>query len=190
MLTLDAHTAGEPLRIFLAGMPDIPGDTILAQRKFVREHFDQLRKALMWEPRGHADMYGCILVSPESADADFGVLFTHNEGYSSMCGHGIIAVVTALIETGVFKPQGREHLLRIDTPAGRVTATATINEGRVEQVCFDNVPSFVVELEASIDLPGYGQVCYDLAYGGASMRMCGESNSILRCGACRENTIG
>ena len=156
------------MRIFLDGFPDIPGTTILERRSNFRNHFDQLRTALMWEPRGHADMYGCIIVPPESADADFGVLFTHNEGYSSMCGHGIIAVVTALLETGVLEKRGSDQgVLRIDTPAGRVTASAAVKDGRVERVTFENVPSFVVELAASIDVPGCGEVSYDLAYGGA-----------------------
>lgn len=131
----------------------------------------------MWEPRGHADMYGCLVIAPEKPDADFGVLFTHNEGYSSMCGHGIIAVVTALVQTGVFPAAGAERVLRIDTPAGRVTATAHLaGDGvaghgvashRVERVSFENVPSYVAELDAIVAVPGVGNVRYDLAFGGA-----------------------
>jgi trans-L-3-hydroxyproline dehydratase len=168
VVTIDAHTAGEPLRIFLDGLPEIPGNTILARRRFFQDNLDHLRTALMWEPRGHADMYGCIVVPPETADADFGVLFTHNEGYSSMCGHGIIAVVTALIETGACPCKDNDqYMLRIDTPAGRVNAIATIRAGRVATVTFENVPSFVVESSAVIQVPGQGDVVYDLAYGGA-----------------------
>ena len=81
--TIDAHTEGEPFRIITGGFPDVPGDTILARRRYVKENLDHLRKALMWEPRGHADMYGCILSPPVTPDADIGVLFIHNEGY--MC---------------------------------------------------------------------------------------------------------
>jgi hypothetical protein len=88
--TNDAHAAGEPFRVVTGGAPELPGDTILARCRYMREHFDHLRTALMFEPRGHADMYGCIVTPPVSLDADFGVLFTHNEGYSSMCGHGIV----------------------------------------------------------------------------------------------------
>ena len=166
-LTLEAHAAGEPLRILLAGLPEISGETILERRCFVRDHLDHIRTALMWEPRGHADMYGCIVVPPATADADFGVLFTHNDGYSSMCGHGIIAVVTALVETGVFEANGVERCLRIDTPAGRISATAFVRAGKVHRVSFENVPSFAVELDAKVDVPGCGQIRYDLAFGGA-----------------------
>ncbi|MDA7979237.1 MAG: proline racemase family protein [Pirellulales bacterium] len=166
IVTLDAHCAGEPLRIVLAGYPEIPGHTILDRRAFAREHLDHLRTALMWEPRGHADMYGCLIVPPESDDADFGVLFLHNEGYSSMCGHGIIAVVSALIETGALPPEP-ERVISIDTPAGRVEATPNLLDGQLTGVSFDNVPSFVVELDCDVKVPELGQVRYDLAFGGA-----------------------
>jgi proline racemase len=96
--TIDAHTAGEPLRLILEGFPQIEGQTMLEKREWVREHYDHLRRALMLEPRGHADMYGALLTEPEYAGSDAGVLFMHNEGYSTMCGHGVIAVVTILLE--------------------------------------------------------------------------------------------
>jgi proline racemase len=94
--TLEAHAAGEPLRIVLDGFPEIPGETILAKRRYVRENLDHLRTALMWEPRGHADMYGCLVTPPADPASHLGVLFLHNEGYSSMCGHGVIALTTAV----------------------------------------------------------------------------------------------
>ncbi len=165
--TIDAHTAGEPLRIVLAGYPQIAGKTVLERRAFAREHLDHLRTALMWEPRGHADMYGCLVIPPNTDDADFGVLFTHNEGYSSMCGHGIIAVVTALVETGAIEISPPDREIRIDAPAGRITARPRIVDGRVESVSFENVASFVVELDAKVDVPGLGHLRYDLAFGGA-----------------------
>lgn len=170
--TLDAHTGGEPLRIVLAGWPELRGGTILARRRDARERLDALRTALMWEPRGHADMYGCIVTPPVSPEADLGVLFLHNEGYSSMCGHGILAVATALVETGAVAADGPAVALGIDTPAGLVRATAHLAaepaEGaRVERASFLNVPSFVAELDATADVPGLGGVRYDLAFGGA-----------------------
>jgi trans-L-3-hydroxyproline dehydratase len=121
----------------------------------------------MWEPRGHADMYGAILTPPVTPEADFGVLFLHNEGWSTMCGHGIIAVATIVLEAGILPPAGPITTLRIDTPAGLVTAHAYIHDGRVTRVAFLNVPSFVVELDARVDVPGIGPVHYDLAFGGA-----------------------
>jgi trans-L-3-hydroxyproline dehydratase len=165
--TLDAHTGGEPLRIITSGWPDLPGDTILAKRQYARQHHDDLRRALMWEPRGHADMYGCILTPPTTPDGDVGVLFMHNEGFSTMCGHGIIALVTVGVETGLFPANSPQRVVRVDTPAGRVTATAHLRGGRVERVSFLNVPSFLLGRDLVIDVPGIGLVTCDIAFGGA-----------------------
>src|SRR5690606_28127216 len=163
--SIDAHTAGEPLRIIINGLPDIPGNTILAKRRYAREHLDHLRTALMWEPRGHADMYGCIPTEPTMPDGTLGVLFLHNEGWSTMCGHGIIGLVKVGIETGLLAP---DPVVRLDTPAGRVTAYPHFDEaGRVTHVSFDNVPSFVYALDQVVDVPGFGRVRYDIAFGGA-----------------------
>jgi trans-L-3-hydroxyproline dehydratase len=163
--TIDAHTAGEPLRIITGGLPSIPGDTILAKRRYAKEYLDRLRTALMWEPRGHADMYGCVMTEPTTPDGDLGVLFMHNEGWSTMCGHGVIGLVKVGIETGLIAPQA---VIRLDTPAGRVTAYPRFGaDGRVLDVAFDNVPSYVVGLDRTVDVSGLGRVHYDLAFGGA-----------------------
>ena len=170
LTTIDAHTAGEPLRIITGGFDDIPGETILARRAWAREHLDHLRRALMWEPRGHADMYGCLPLPPATPDGDFGVLFLHNEGFSTMCGHGIIAVVTAGIEAGFLTVRAEDPVLRIDTPAGRVTARAHLRDGdprRVERVSFHNVPSFLFARDVEVDVPGIGAVPCDVGFGGA-----------------------
>src|SRR4026208_2045644 len=134
---IDAHAAGEPLRVITAGLPPIPGNSILAKQRYARENLEHLRRALMFEPRGHADMYGCILTEPVTPDGDFGVLFMHNEGYSTMCGHGVIAVVTVLLETAMREAR---DVIRLDTPAGRVTARANLQGQRVRSVAFENVP--------------------------------------------------
>jgi proline racemase len=165
--TIEAHSAGEPLRILIDGFPEIKGSTILEFRRYVKENYDFLRTALMWEPRGHADMYGCIITPPENPDSDFGVLFLHNEGYSTMCGHGIIAVTTVAIETGLLPNNISEKMVKIDTPAGLVTAFAKINGKRVESVHFLNVPSFVFAKNEKVDIPGLGEVTFDIAFGGA-----------------------
>ena len=164
---IDAHTAGEPLRIISGGFPAISGKTILERREFTRRNFDHLRKALMWEPRGHADMYGCIITDPVSPKADFGVLFIHNEGFSTMCGHGIIAVVTVVLQTGLFKIKEPETRLLIDSPAGLITAYARIEQGQVTSERFQNVPSYVQTTGQEVDVPGLGRVTYDIAFGGA-----------------------
>ncbi len=165
--SVDAHTAGEPFRVITGGFPALPGDTILARRRYAREHLDHLRTALMWEPRGHADMYGCIVTPPVSPEADIGILFMHNEGYSTMCGHGIIGITTVALETGLLPMTAPETTVRIDAPAGLVTARARVVDGRVQSVYFYNVPSFVLALDQSVDVPGLGRVRYDIAFGGA-----------------------
>lgn len=165
--TIDAHTGGEPFRIITGGFPDLKGDTILERRRFMIDGLDDLRTALMWEPRGHADMYGCIVTPPVSLEADFGVLFLHNEGYSSMCGHGIIGVTTVAIQTGMIEAVAPVTTVRIDTPAGLVTARARLEQGRVKSVAFQNVPSFVLAMDRTVDVPGLGPVRCDVAFGGA-----------------------
>jgi proline racemase len=166
--SIDTHTAGEPLRIITSGFPELPGNTILEKRQYARQHYDHLRRTLMWEPRGHADMYGCILTPPVTPDGDVGVLFMHNEGFSTMCGHGIIGLVKVGVETGYFPAQGAKTMVKIDTPAGRVTATAHRRaDGRVERVSFLNVPSFLLERDLQVQVAGLGTVTCDIAFGGA-----------------------
>lgn len=170
--TIDAHAEGEPLRIITSGFPALPGKTILEKRRLMQQKHDHLRKALIWEPRGHADMYGCVLTEPVTQDGTVGVVFFHNEGYSTMCGHGIIALSTVLLETGRLEAKGAATELRIDTPAGRVTATAYIREGKVSHISFVNVPSFVYAKDQHVDVTGIGRVTYDIAFGGAFYAFC------------------
>ena len=165
--TVDAHTAGEPLRIITSGLPLIPGDTILEKRRHMLAHYDHFRTLLMLEPRGHSGMYGCLITPPVRPDADFGVIFMHNEGYSTMCGHGIIAVVKAAAEIGLIETQEGENLVLIDAPAGRITARLAVDQGRAGSVSFDNVPSFVYARKVPVDLDGPGRVLVDIAFGGA-----------------------
>jgi proline racemase len=179
--TIEAHTEGEPFRVITSGFPDLPGATILERRRYARQHYDHLRTALMWEPRGHADMYGCVLTPPVTPGADLGILFLHNEGFSTMCGHGIIAIATVAVETGMVRRQEPETTLRIDTPAGLVTAQARLREGRVHSVSFRNVPSFVLDLDAQVEVPGLGRVSCDLAFGGAFYAFVSAAEIGLRC---------
>jgi trans-L-3-hydroxyproline dehydratase len=165
--TIDAHTEGEPLRVITSGYPELQGNTILARRRFAKENLDHLRTALMWEPRGHADMYGCIITPAVSPEADMGVIFLHNEGYSTMCGHGIIGVTKVVLEIGLITMLSPVTTVKIDTPAGLITAYARIEANHVKSVYFHNVPSFVLALDANVDVPGLGNVKYDIAFGGA-----------------------
>src|SRR5204863_7940278 len=144
VLTVESHAAGEPLRVITAGIDPIPGATILEKRRFAGERLDGLRRGLMFEPRGHADMYGAIPTEPVTPDGDLGVLFLHNEGWSTMCGHGVIGLATVLGEIGLLPTDG---VVRMDTPAGRVVARARREGDRVRSVAFENVPSFVRSLD-------------------------------------------
>ncbi len=179
--TLDAHTGGEPFRVITGGFPELPGATILEKRRYAKENCDHLRTALMFEPRGHADMYGCLLTPPVTTEADFGILFMHNEGFSSMCGHGIIAITKVVLETGMLPMHAPETTIKIDTPAGLVTAHARIAEGHVQSVYFHNVPSFVVDLDQTVEVPGLGTVRYDLAFGGGFYAYVQAESVGLRC---------
>jgi trans-L-3-hydroxyproline dehydratase len=163
--TIDMHTGGEPLRVFTSGLPPIEGATVLEKRRYFREHYDHIRTGTMWEPRGHADMYGAV-ISP-SRDADLDVFFLHNEGYSTMCGHAIIALTKLVFETGIIRKAGNYPQLTINAPAGKVYAQATIDDGTVRKCSFRNVPSFLYLRDREIEVPGLGRVIFDVAYGGA-----------------------
>ena len=167
LTVIDAHTAGEPLRVVTGGYPELSGDTMLEKRRAAREQHDDLRRVLMLEPRGHADMYGCVLTPPVTEDGDVGALFLHNEGYSTMCGHGIIGLVKVGLDCGLLEARGEAPVVRIDTPAGRVTATARLRDGRVHEVSFLNVPSFLLERDLVVEVDGLGPVTCDIAFGGA-----------------------
>ena len=166
--TIDAHAAGEPLRLVVEGLPSPVGDTMLAKRAWAQKHVDHLRRSIMLEPRGHGDMYGAVLTEPVSDGAHAGVLFMHNEGWSTMCGHGVIAVTTIAIERELIWPG--DPALILDSPAGRIEARATIVEanGRrsVRSVAFRNVPSFVWEDGLPIKTSGRA-LLVDISFGGA-----------------------
>lgn len=164
--TIDMHTGGEPLRVIVSGFPALKGNSVLDYRRYCKENYDHLRTALLFEPRGHADMYGCILVPPNDDDGDFGILFLHNEGYSTMCGHAIIAIATLAVEMHWIDVLEGDNILKIDAPCGRITAYAHVIRGKVTGVRFHCVPSFVVGLDRKVEVGGI-EVVYDLAYGGA-----------------------
>jgi proline racemase len=181
--TIDAHAAGEPLRLIVDGFPSPGGKTMLEKREWVRRHADHLRRALMLEPRGHADMYGAILTEPVLPGSHAGVLFMHNEGYSTMCGHGVIAVTTMALERGLLMPGGDGTAVVYDSPAGTIRAKARIagagragragraggaggDAVRVDAVSFMNVPSFVLHGGLTVKLPSR-QIRADVAFGGA-----------------------
>jgi trans-L-3-hydroxyproline dehydratase len=160
------HTGGEPLRVYTAGLPALPGRNVLEKRRYFRDHFDHIRTATLLEPRGHADMYGAVLTSSEVADFD--VFFLHNEGYSTMCGHAIIALTKLVIETGMLKrPTVGEVQLTFQVPAGLIRARAVVEDGKAREISFLNVPSFLYLKDGQVEVPGIGRVSFDIAYGGA-----------------------
>lgn len=165
--TIDMHTGGEPLRVITEGFPELKGNSVLEYRRYCKENLDHLRTALMFEPRGHADMYGCILTPPNDEEGDFGVIFLHNEGYSTMCGHAIIALTTLCVEMNWIQVKEGENEVKIDAPCGRINSYAKVKSGKVEGVRFHCVPSFVAGLDQTVEVNGIGIVTYDLAYGGA-----------------------
>ena len=170
--TIDLHAGGEPIRLIRSGYPRVPSAPILERRRWVREYADGARQVLMYEPRGHRDMYGAVLLPPHRDDADIAVLFMHNEGYSTMCGHGVIALTTGLIEEGLYPATMPVTTIRWETPAGLVTARADVALGEdggpeVRGVRFTNVPSYLHQSDIGVAVEGRGEVLVQLAFGGA-----------------------
>ena len=144
------------------GVPPLEGRTILEKRRYAAERLDAVRRLLVFEPRGHADMYGCFVTEPEDEGADLGVVFFHNAGYSTACGHGTIALVTWALENGILPLADPETRVVVDVPSGRLQTVAHSEDGRVRSVRFRNVPSYV-DAEG---LLAEGLRC-DVAFGGA-----------------------
>jgi proline racemase len=163
---VDYHTAGEPFRIVSGGVPPLRGKTILDRRSDAEERLDHVRRFLVQEPRGHPDMYGCFVTDPEDGGADLGVVFFHNAGYSTACGHGTIALVTWAIEAGLITPEADEVPVVVDVPSGRLPTIARVEGDRVRSVRFRNVASFAQGDPLRLDTPR-GPVTVEISYGGA-----------------------
>ena len=161
--TVEMHTGGEPTRIIVDGWPAFTGKTLLDKRREAKERFDHLRRGLMREPRGHDGMYGALLVEPDNPEADFAVLFMHNEGYSTMCGHATIALARWAVESGRVAKTSPETTVRLQCPCGLVVARVA-DDGTVR---FESVPSFVYALDRIAPTATWGPVTVDIAYGGA-----------------------
>jgi proline racemase len=163
---VDSHTEGMPTRVITGGVGPIPGATMAERRLHFLAHMDELRLLLMREPRGHGAMSGAILQPPARPDADWGVVFIEVSGCLPMCGHGTIGVATVLVETGMVAVAEPETVVRLDTPAGLVEARVRVQDGRARSVTLRNVPAFLHERDAVVEVPGVGAVDYDLAFGG------------------------
>jgi proline racemase/trans-L-3-hydroxyproline dehydratase len=163
---VDYHTAGEPFRVVTGGAGPLIGETILDKRRFAGAELDHVRKLLVYEPRGHADMYGGFVVDPDDDGADLGVVFFHNEGYSTACGHGTIALTTWALESGLVRHSGSEAKVIVDVPSGRLSTFARIKDGKVTSVRFRNVPSFVANEGVKVTADGV-EIDADISFGGA-----------------------
>ncbi len=163
---VDYHTAGEPFRILTEGVPPLPGDDVLAKRRYAMEALDEIRQLVINEPRGHADMYGCFVTEPNDLTADLGVVFFHNAGYSTACGHGTIALVSWALESDLVPPSEPETLVIVDVPFGRLRTTARVEGSKVRSVRFQNVPAFVFAENIRLKTSA-GLVACDIAFGGA-----------------------
>jgi proline racemase len=167
--TVDYHTAGEPFRIVTGGVEPLDGATILDKRRDALARHDHVRRLLVNEPRGHADMYGCFVCEPNDTGADLGVVFFHNAGYSTACGHGTIALVTWAVEQGVLERGGGEQRIVVDVPSGRIETWAVVEAGKVRSVRFRNVPSYV--WGTGLRVAGRD---VDVSFGGAFYASCPE----------------
>ncbi|POX50967.1 proline racemase [Streptomyces sp. Ru71] len=163
---VDSHTEGMPTRVVTGGVPAVPGDTMAERRRHAMRHLDELRRFLVDEPRGHSAMSGAVLQPPTRPDADWGVLYIEVSGFLPMCGHGTIGVATVLVETGMVTVTEPETVVRLDTPAGLVEARVEVRDGRAHSVTLRNVDAFALELDATVKVPGLGDIRYDMAYGG------------------------
>jgi proline racemase len=163
---VDSHTEGMPTRVIVGGVGVIPGATMFDRRRHFMAHMDELRTLLMYEPRGHSAMSGAILQPPTRPDADWGVLFIEVSGCLPMCGHGTIGVATVLVETGMVDVTEPVTTIQLDTPAGLVQADVAVENGEARAVTIRNVPSYSHALDQTVAVDGFGEVHYDIAFGG------------------------
>lgn len=164
---VDLHTGGEPTRIVTGGIPKIKGKTMQDKKLFLQENLDSLREFLMYEPRGHKDMFGAVLTEAVNESSDFGVVFMDGGGYLNMCGHGSVAVVTLAIETGMIEAANGQKEVIFDTPAGTIKAIAEVKDAEVLNVSFDNVPSFLYKKDCIIKYKNYQDIKFDISFGGS-----------------------
>ncbi|XP_060068933.1 trans-L-3-hydroxyproline dehydratase-like [Ylistrum balloti] len=177
------HTGGEPLRVIESGFPSPQGDTIRDKIRNIREHLDCYRKLLMYEPRGHYDMYGALLVKADTNDADIASIFMHNEGYSTMCGHAVIALGRYAVDSGLVKnPCSPETRVIIQCPCGLVETFVEYEDGETGNVRFNSVPAFVFATDVGVEVPGYGHLTVDIVYGGAFYAFVADSQYNFKLG--------
>lgn len=164
---IDSHTMGEATRIVYEGFPELTGETMMEKKKYLEEHFDHYRKALMLEPRGHKDMFGAIITDPVHAEADLGVIFMDSGGYLNMCGHGSIGTASMAVETGLVEVTEPYTEVVLDAPSGLIRTKVHVKNKKAVDVSILNVPSFLYERNLQIEVPKYGIISYDISFGGS-----------------------
>ena len=185
IFTVESHTMGEPLRLVVGGMPALKGNSMAEKRQYFIDHYDYIRTALMQEPRGHNDMFGAVLVPPTMPEADVGVFFMHGLGFHNMCGHGTIATNTILVETGLVDVTEPVTTIKMEAPAGLVTVHVNVEDGTARSVSFENVPAFVYRRSVPVEVPGYGLLDIEVAFGGSFFAIIEAAK--LGIPICREN---
>lgn len=166
LFAAETHTAGEPTRVVVGGIPPIPGRSMADKLGVLARDYDHVRKALMWEPRGHAGMFGAIIVPPVRPEAHLGVVFLHSEGFQSMCGHGTMGVVRAALDMGMVPPTEPVTEVQLDTPAGPVRAVVEVQAGRVGCIRVENRPAFLYRPAVRVST-AVGEVSADICFGGS-----------------------
>lgn len=164
---IDSHTAGEATRIVVGGIPNIKGNSMPEKKQWLEDNLDYLRTAIMLEPRGHNDMFGSIITQPTVEEADYGIIFMDGGGYLNMCGHGTIGAMTAAVETGMVDVVEPITKVVQEAPAGIIRGEVTVVDGKAKSVSFKNVPAFLYKRDQVVELPGYGQIKFDISFGGS-----------------------
>ncbi len=166
-LAVDTHTMGEPTRIILQGFPELQGESMMERKKFLEKNYDHYRTALMLEPRGHRGMFGALVTEPISKEADLGVIFMDSSGYLNMCGHGSIGTATVAIEAGLVEVKEPYTYVVLEAPAGIIRTKIKVENGRAVEVSILNVPAFVYMDGLEVNVPGYGNISFDISFGGS-----------------------
>lgn len=164
---IDTHTAGHPTRIIIGGIPCLKGDTMMEKKQYLAANYDYIRTSCMFEPRGHADMFGAVLTEPTDKNADVGVIFIDAVNYLNMCGHGTIGVATVLVETGMVKVTEPYTDVVIEAPAGLVHVKVKVQNNKAKGVTFVNVPAFLYEKDVKVNVPDLGEITFDIGFGGS-----------------------
>lgn len=158
---------GEPTRIVIGGIPPISKDTMAKKKEYLENNLDHIRTALMHEPRGHSDMFGAIITAPTIDEADLGVVFMDGGGYLNMCGHGSIGTAAVAVETGMVEPKEPYTEVKMEAPAGLITAKVRVDDGRAKEVTMTNVKSFLYKEDVEIEVPKLGTITLDISFGGS-----------------------